>query len=177
MARLPILKHPDPRLRQLANPVTAFDDDLATLVEDMLETMYSADAIGLSAPQVDDHRRVLVIDPTVSRDEPQIFINPEIQSRAKFALVEEGCLSVPDMVGNVVRATEVAVTAYDRHGASFQHPLSGMAAVSLQHEIDHLDGTLFIDRLSMVEKLRMRVFAPALYRRARDLQRAEVERR
>ncbi len=139
--------------------------------------MYAADAIGLSATQVDVHRRVLVIDPTVSRDAPQLFINPEIQSRAKFAIVEESCLSVPDIIGNVVRATEVTVNAFDRDGASFQRQLSGMAAVSLQHEIDHLDGTLFIDRLSMLEKLRMRVFAPTLFRRTRDLQRAEAGRR
>jgi peptide deformylase len=173
MTRLDILEHPDPRLRQRARPVVSFDRDLGVLIDDMLETVRGAGGIGLSATQVGDQRRVLVIDPDGGGQTARVFVNPEIEHKTRFGFVEESCLSVPGVVGNVVRATEVTVSAQDGHGARFQRRLAGMAAVSLQHEIDHLDGVLFIDRLSALEKLRMRLFAREHYRMARAALRAE----
>lgn len=159
MAKLEILETPDPRLRLAANPVTDFGDDLARFVDDLLETLYSTDAIGLSAPQVGDRRHVLVADLSDSRDAPEIYVNAELVSKSGWGLVEESCLSVPGVVGNVVRATAIRVSAQDRTGAFFERELSGMHAVCLQHEMDHLDGKLFIDNLPMLEKLRLRIFS------------------
>ncbi len=159
MAKLEILETPDPRLRLAANPVTAFDDDLNRFVDDLLETLYSTAAIGLSAPQVGDRRNVLVADMSESRDAPEIYINANLVSKSGWGLVEESCLSVPGLVGNMVRATTIRVSAQDRTGASFERELSGMHAVCLQHEMDHLEGKLFIDSLPMLEKLRLRIFS------------------
>lgn len=161
MSRLEILEYPDPRLRLCANPVTAFDESLSQLVDDLLETLHAHKAIGLSATQVDDRREVLVIDTSGEASAPQVYVNPEIRSRAAWGIVEESCLSVPGVVGNVIRATEVAVLAQDRHGEPFERTLTGMAAVCLQHEIDHLAGKLFIDRLSIFRRFRLRARARA----------------
>ena len=160
MALLEILEHPDPRLRLRAKPVETFDGALDQFVDDLLETLYSTNAIGMSATQVGDQRSVLVIDLSETRTAPQIYINPEILSQSEWGLVEESCLSVPGMVGNVVRATKLRVSARDRTGKSFEEDLTGMHAVCLQHEMDHLEGKLFIDRLPILEKLRLRFFRP-----------------
>jgi peptide deformylase len=165
MAKLEILEYPDPRLRLKAEPVSAFDPSLAQLVDDLVETLHAHKAIGLSAPQVDDRRQVLVIDNSGDGSAPQVFVNPEIRSRAAWGLVEESCLSVPGVVGNVIRATQVSVRAQDRHGESFTRELTGMDAVCLQHEVDHLAGKLFIDRLSIFRRLRIRARARAAARR------------
>ncbi len=159
MALLDILEHPDPRLRLRAEPVAAFDETLGRFVEDLLETLYSTDAIGLSAPQVGDRRNVLVMDLSETRTTPEVYINPEIGSKSGFGLVEESCLSVPGVTGNVVRAVTLSVSAQDRSGTFFDRELTGMHSVCLQHEMDHLEGKLFIDRLPMLEKLRLRFFS------------------
>lgn len=160
MACLEILEHPDPRLRLQAAPVTDFDEELDGFVGDLLDTLYATTAIGLSATQVGDRRRILVIDLSENRSEPEVYINPEILAAAEWGLVEESCLSVPGVVGNVVRATKLRVSAYDRTGRSFERNVSGMHAICLQHEMDHLDGKLFTDRLPILEKLRLRFFRP-----------------
>lgn len=161
MARLPILEYPDPRLRRRAERVDRFDADLARLVEGLLETLYATGGIGLCAPQVNDPRQVLVIDLSGNASDPQVYVNPDILASAVPALVEESCLSVPGFVGNVVRATQLRVRAQDPTGAFFERELEGMAAVCLQHEMDHLEGRLFVDRLSFFQRLRFRAAARA----------------
>ena len=156
MAQLTILEFPDPRLRTRAAPVSAFDESLARLIEDLLETMYGAPGIGLAATQVNVHRAVLVIDVSESRNEPQIFINPQILSREGAAQSEEGCLSVPQVYEPVERAERVRVRAQDRHGAHFERELDGLLAVCVQHEMDHLVGRLFVDYLSNLKRERIR---------------------
>jgi len=156
MAVLPILEYPDPRLRDRAVPVTAFDEALGRLIDDMLETMYAAPGIGLSATQVNVHRRLLVVDVSEKRDEPLVFVNPEIVSREGAAKTEEGCLSVPGIFDQVERAAKVRVRAQDRTGAWFERDFDGMLAVCLQHEMDHLDGKLFVDYLSDLKRERIR---------------------
>lgn len=168
MARLQILEYPDPRLRLTAAPVTAFDDSLARLIDDLLETLYANKAIGLSAPQVDDQRQVAVIDVSGDASAPHVLVNPKIVSKAAWGLVEESCLSVPEIVGNVIRATEVRVRARDRNGELFERDLAGMEAVCVQHEVDHLAGKLFIDRLSPFRRLGIRFRAGARARRGRS---------
>ena len=157
MARLDILEHPDPRLRVPCTPVSTFDDGLDSLIEDMLDTMNATSSIGLSAPQVNDTRQVLIIDNSNDASDPQIFINPEITGKSAWGLVEESCLSLPGVTGNVLRATEIRVAAQDRNGNAFERDLSAMDAVCLQHELDHLHGKLFIDRLSFFRRLRLRL--------------------
>ena len=159
MAQRDILEYPDPRLNLPTNPVTAFDDDLGQLVDDLLETLYARKGLGLSAPQVNDRRAVLVLDLSGDASAPQVYINPEILAKAAWGLVEESCLSVPGVVGNVVRATEIRVRAQDRTGEIFECDLTGMDAVCVQHEMDHLAGKLFIERLSIFRRLRIRVAA------------------
>ncbi|HXS26885.1 MAG TPA: peptide deformylase [Steroidobacteraceae bacterium] len=156
MALLPILEYPDPRLRERALPVTAFDEAFGRLVDDMLETMYAAPGIGLSATQVNVRRRLLVIDISEKHDEPLVFVNPEILSREGAAKSEEGCLSVPGIFDQIERAAKVRVRAQDRHGEWFERDLEGMLAVCLQHEMDHLDGKLFVDYLSDIKRDRIR---------------------
>jgi peptide deformylase len=153
MAQLTILEFPDPRLRTRAAPVQAFDAALARLIEDMLETMYAAPGIGLAATQVNVHQRLVVIDVSEGRDEPQVFINPEILERSGTELSEEGCLSVPEIFEPVER---VRVRAQDRHGRHFERELDGLLAVCLQHELDHLEGKLFVDYLSSLKRERIR---------------------
>lgn len=156
MAIRPILLHPDPRLRAPARPVAAVDDGLADLVADLLDTMRAHRAVGLCAPQIGDMRRVCVIDPAGDGAAPQVFVDPEIVRRGRaWGLVEESCLSVPGVSGMVWRDTRVTVRAQDADGRPFERALAGMEAVALQHELDHLDGRLFIDRLSPVRRLAM----------------------
>ncbi len=165
MSRLPILEYPDARLRLRSLPVERFDSELSGFVDDLFETLYSSGAIGLSAPQVDDRRRVLVMDLSGDASAPRTFVNPEILTRSALGLVEESCLSVPGVVGNVIRPTEIRVRAQDPTGATFETDLAGMEAVCLHHELDHLDGRLFVDRLSLFRRLRIRAAALARARR------------
>jgi peptide deformylase len=156
MAQLSILEFPDPRLRTRAAPVRDFDATLARLIEDMLETMYAAPGIGLAATQVNVHRALLVVDISEAKNEPQAFINPQILSRDGVTQTEEGCLSVPQIYELVERAERVRVRAQDRHGAHFERDLEGLLAVCVQHEMDHLDGRLFVDYLSNLKRERIR---------------------
>jgi len=156
MALLPILEFPDPRLRTRAEPVQLFDDALRQLVADMLQTMYAAPGIGLAATQVDVHRRLLVMDVSAEQDQPQVYINPEIVTRDGVEVSEEGCLSVPNIFEQVERAARIQVRAQDQHGAPFERELEGLAAVCLQHELDHLAGKLFVDYLSGLKRERIR---------------------
>lgn len=161
MAILSILEYPDPRLRQRAEPVSTFDASTTRLVGDLIETLYGTTGIGLSAPQAGIRQAILVMDLSGSASAPEVYINPKILTRALPGLVEESCLSVPGVVGNVVRATQVRVRAQVPTGKVFQRDLEGMHAVCVQHEMDHLSGRLFIDRLSLVRRLRIRLAASA----------------
>jgi peptide deformylase len=152
MAKLEIIEFPDARLRTVAKPVEAFDAALGDLIDNLLETMYSADGIGLAATQVNVHRRLLVLDVSETRDQPLIYINPEIIESEGSETCEEGCLSVPGIYAEVSRAEKIRVSARDRDGKSFEQELEGMHAVCLQHEMDHLDGTLFVDYLSPLKQ-------------------------
>jgi peptide deformylase len=156
MALLPILEFPDPRLRTRAQPVEHVDDALRKLIDDMFETMYAAPGIGLAATQVNVHKRLVVIDVSESRKEPRVFINPEILSREGVEETEEGCLSVPGVYDKVTRANRVRVRALDRDGKPFELDADGLLAVCIQHEIDHLDGKLFVDYLSELKRTRIR---------------------
>ena len=156
MTRLTILEYPDPRLRTRAAPVDAVDARLRELIDDMLETMYAANGIGLAATQVDVHRRLLVADVSEERNEPRIFINPEILARDGTETSQEGCLSVPGYYDDVERAARIRVRATDRDGKYFEVDLDGLLAVCVQHEIDHLDGKLFVDYLSEMKRQRVR---------------------
>lgn len=156
MAIRTILEFPDQRLRTRARPVTKFDAELGKLIDDMFETMYAAPGIGLAASQVDVHQRVLVIDISDNRDQPRAFINPEILAREGEAETEEGCLSVPGIFDGVVRASKVRVRWQDRTGAVSEEAFEGMMAVCIQHEMDHLDGKLFVDYLSDLKRQRIR---------------------
>jgi peptide deformylase len=156
MGRLAVLEYPDPRLRTKARPVSSFDDSLKRLIADMFETMYAARAIGLAASQVDVHLQLITIDISPEAISPQVFINPKILSRGQTGLVEESCLSVPGVLVNVKRATKLRVRTQDTTGAFHDRDLDGIQAVCLQHEMDHLEGRLFVDRLSLFKRLRIR---------------------
>ena len=156
MAKLKILEFPDPRLRKKAVPVTAVDDALRQLIDDMFETMYDAPGIGLAATQIDVHRRLLVADVSVEKDDPYVLINPEIVARDGVEVSEEGCLSVPGYYEEVERAEHVRVKYLDRSGESMEADFEGLLAVCVQHEIDHLDGRLFVDYLSEAKRQRIR---------------------
>ena len=156
MGRLTILEYPDPRLRTRAQPVTQFDAALSRLIDDMFETMYAAPGIGLAATQVDAHKRLIVLDVSEQHDVPQVFINPEILGREGQAKSEEGCLSVPGVFEDIQRAERIRVRAQDRDGTVFERDLEGLAAVCLQHEMDHLEGKLFVDYLSDLKRDRIR---------------------
>jgi peptide deformylase len=149
---LEILEFPDPRLRTVAKPVETFDGALETLVASMLETMYRAQGIGLAATQVNHHQRLLVMDISEERNAPKVFINPEIRESSGSQVYEEGCLSVPGIYANVERAEWVRVEARLPDGSTFEEELDGLDAVCLQHEIDHLDGKLFVDYLSPLKR-------------------------
>jgi peptide deformylase len=156
MALLPILEYPDPRLRTKAAPVTVFDAALKQRIDDLFATMYAAPGIGLAATQVDWHYRLIVIDLSKEQDQREVFINPRILSREGQATGEEGCLSVPGIYDDVPRAARVRVSAQDADGRTFERDLDGMLAVCLQHEMDHLDGKLFVDYLSELKRQRIR---------------------
>ncbi len=156
MAILDILHFPDPRLRTRAKPVDQVDDSIRTLVDDMFETMYEAPGIGLAATQVNVHRRVVVIDISEDRSRPQVFINPEILASEGVEETDEGCLSVPGIYEKVQRAERVRVRALDRDGQPFELDADGLLAVCIQHEIDHLNGKLFVDYLSQLKRQRIR---------------------
>ena len=157
MAVLEILEFPDPRLRTKAKPVTQVTDATRRLVKDMFETMYDAPGIGLAATQVNVHERVLVIDVSETRDEPQVFINPESTVLdPELGEYDEGCLSVPGFYETVCRPSRISVTALDQEGESFTRELDGLLAICLQHEIDHLEGKLFVDYLSPLKRQRIR---------------------
>ena len=156
MALRTILEYPDPRLRTRAQPVTQFDAELGKLIDDMFETMYAAPGIGLAATQVDVHKRVVVIDVSEERNQPLVFINPEILSREGEEVSEEGCLSVPENFAEVKRAAKVRIRAHDRKGELFERDYEGVLAVCVQHEMDHLEGKLFVDYLSDLKRERIR---------------------
>lgn len=152
MSQLNILQFPDPRLRTVARPVERVDDALRALVADMLETMYAARGIGLAATQVDRSERVLVMDLSEQRDEPRVLINPEIIDRQGTQVCEEGCLSVPGEYAEVQRAERIRVRHLDCDGESCEFDADGLLAVCIQHEIDHLDGKVFVDYLSPLKR-------------------------
>jgi peptide deformylase len=156
MAKLAILEYPDPRLRIRAEPVTKVDAEIRQLADDLLETMYAAEGIGLAATQVDRHQRVLVIDVSEAGNEPHCFINPEIIEASGETTGSEGCLSVPEYYDSVARAERILVRAQDREGRSFELRAEGMLAVCIQHEMDHLEGKLFVDYLSEMKRQRLR---------------------
>ncbi|HKK22528.1 MAG TPA: peptide deformylase [Pseudohaliea sp.] len=157
MAIMDILAFPDPRLRTRAAPVESVDDALRTLIDDLLETMYDAGGIGLAATQVNVHRRLLVMDTSAERDRPMVYINPtfEILDPA-LGEYDEGCLSVPGFYETVNRPRRITVRALDRDGEAFTEELEGLAAICLQHEVDHLDGKLFVDYISPLKRQRIR---------------------
>lgn len=156
MAILNILHFPDPRLRNKAQVVKSFDDDLRKLATDMLETMYQAPGIGLASIQVNDPRRIVVIDISESHDDPLCLVNPEILVRDGEQKMDEGCLSVPGVYEPVVRATDIKVRAQNLEGETLEFAANDLLAVCIQHELDHLDGRLFIDNLSSLKRQRIR---------------------
>ena len=156
MTILNILHFPDPRLRNVAQPVEQVDDSVRQLVDDMFETMYAAPGIGLAATQVNIARRIVVIDISEEKDQPLCLINPEILELDGVEEMEEGCLSVPGVYERVQRAEQVKVAALDRTGKPFEMQADGLLAVCIQHEIDHLDGKLFVDYLSQLKRTRIR---------------------
>lgn len=156
MAKLTILEFPDPRLRKTASPVNTVDDALRELIDSMFETMYAAPGIGLAATQVDVHRRFLVADVSADNDAPHVFINPVILEKDGVQVSEEGCLSVPGYYEEVERAEHIRVRYQDRNGEEVEAEFEGLLAVVVQHEIDHLDGKLFVDYLSEAKRSRIR---------------------
>ncbi|MFK8052812.1 MAG: peptide deformylase [Woeseiaceae bacterium] len=166
MAQQQILEYPDPRLNLVSAPVTVFDDALGQLVDDLLETLYATSGIGLCAPQIGVQQRVLVMDLSEDHSDPHVFINPEILNLATPCMVEESCLSVPDYAGVIRRNADARVRFNDRHGESLERDLSGMSAVCLQHEIDHLDGKLFVENLSFLKRLFFNATAAKRLRKA-----------
>ena len=157
MAKLPILHFPDPRLRTRAKPVPRVDDNIRRLADDMLETMYDAPGIGLAATQVNQHIRLLVLDISEDKTAPQVFINPVITPLTQDCVpYEEGCLSVPGSYDEVQRPARIRVEALDRDGKPFTLETDGLLAVCLQHEVDHLEGKLFVDYLSPLKRQRIK---------------------
>lgn len=157
MAILTILEFPDPRLRSRAKPVAVVDQRIGGLVDDMFETMYAAKGIGLAATQVNVHERVVVMDLSETHDQPRVFINPEIEVLGDDTQdYEEGCLSVPGFYELVARPADIRVRALDRDGNPFELKPDGLLAVCIQHELDHLDGKLFVDYLTPLKRLRIR---------------------
>lgn len=156
MARLDILHFPDSRLRKKALPVETVDDAIRALVDDMFETMYAAPGIGLAATQVNVQKRVIVLDISENKDQPLALINPTLLTHQGEAESEEGCLSVPGVYDIVQRAERIRVSALDRNGDSLVFDAEGLLAICIQHEIDHLDGKLFVDYLSPLKRNRIR---------------------
>ncbi|ODU10869.1 MAG: peptide deformylase [Rubrivivax sp. SCN 71-131] len=166
MACLNILRYPDPRLHTVARPVAAVDERIRRLVDDMLETMYAAEGVGLAATQVDVHECVIVMDTSETRDHPIVLVNPEqIWQSEEMRVAEEGCLSVPAIYDKVERHASVKVRALDRQGEGFEMHAEGLAAVCVQHEMDHLRGKVFVEYLSALKRDRIRT---KLLKKARD---------
>jgi len=156
MAILEILEYPDERLRTIAETVTTFDASLKTITDNMLETMYAAPGIGLAATQVNVHQRIVVIDTSDNKDDPVILINPEIDNLQGVEVMEEGCLSFPGIFAEVERADTLTLTAQDLQGETFTIEADELLAVCIQHELDHLQGKLFVDYLSKLKQQRIR---------------------
>lgn len=166
MAQLTILRYPDPRLHSVAKPVSTVDDRIRRLADDMLESMYAADGVGLAATQVDVHERLIVIDTSENRDDPRVLINPELTARsAEMAVAEEGCLSVPAIYDKVERHARVTVRALGRDGEAYEFEADGLLAVCVQHEMDHLLGKVFVEYLSPLKRDRIRT---RMLKKARD---------
>ncbi len=157
MAKLTILEFPDPRLRTKAQPVERIDDpQLQRLIDDMFETMYAAPGVGLAATQVNVHKRFMVIDVSEDKDQPRVFINPQITAKDGVETYQEGCLSFPGIYADVERAARIRVAAIDRHGKPFEIEADGLLAICVQHEIDHLEGKVFVDYLSPFKREQVR---------------------
>lgn len=172
MALLTILRYPDPRLHTVAKPVAQVDERISRLVDDMLETMYEAEGVGLAATQVDVHEQVVVIDTSDTRDRPLVLINPEIVARSdEMSVADEGCLSVPAVYERVRRHARVAVRALDRQGKVFEREADGLTAVCIQHELDHLLGKVFVEYLSPFKRDRIR---SRMQKKSRDLERSRA---
>lgn len=166
MALLPILRYPDPRLHTVAQPVAAVDARITRLADDMLETMYQADGVGLAATQVDVHERLIVMDTSEGRDQPMVVINPElIETSAEMKVAEEGCLSVPTIYDKVERHARVKVRALGRDGQPYEFEAEGLMAVCIQHEMDHLMGKVFVEYLSALKRDRIKT---KLVKKARE---------
>ena len=152
MSNLNILEFPDPRLTTVASDVEVFDESLKKLIQDMIETMYSAHGIGLAATQVNVHKRLLVLDVSENQDQPRVYINPQILTSEGEQDHEEGCLSVPGIYASVKRAENITIRAKDTDGNTFEEQAEGLHAVCIQHEMDHLIGRLFVDYLSPLKR-------------------------
>ena len=177
MALLPILNFPDPRLRTKAKPVAVVNDEIRTLASDMLETMYAAPGIGLAASQVDKHIQLIVMDLSEDRDEPLVFINPKITPLTdETQPYEEGCLSIPEVYEKVDRSAKIKIDALDLQGQPFTLEAEGLLAVCIQHEMDHLDGKLFVDYLSPLKRQRIREKLTKA-ERVREKEKVSVKRR
>jgi peptide deformylase len=169
MAKLQILRYPDPRLHTVAKPVATVDARIRQLVDDMLESMYDADGVGLAATQVDVHERVIVMDTSDERDDPRVLINPELVDwSVEMTLADEGCLSVPLVFDKVPRHAKVTVRALDRAGAMQQFEAEGLLAICVQHEMDHLMGKVFVEYLSQLKRDRIKT---KMLKKARDEER------
>ncbi|WP_241618803.1 peptide deformylase [Rosenbergiella epipactidis] len=168
MSVLQVLHYPDERLRKVAKPVAQVTSDIKQIVDDMFETMYAEEGIGLAATQVDIHQRIIVIDVSEERNERLVLINPEILSKCGETGIEEGCLSIPEQRALVPRAEKVSVQALNREGEQFELDADGLLAICIQHEIDHLEGKLFIDYLSPLKRQRIRQKLEKLARQNRD---------
>jgi peptide deformylase len=170
MALLPILRYPDPRLHTVAAPVAEVDEQVRQLVDDMLQTMYESDGVGLAATQVDVHRRVIVMDTSEQRDDPRVLINPELVKISDEMMVgEEGCLSVPTIYDAVPRHARVTVRALGRDGEPYEFDAEGLTAVCVQHEMDHLLGKVFVEYLSPLKRERIKT---KMLKKAREEQKA-----
>jgi peptide deformylase len=168
MSRLTILRYPDPRLHTVAREVKQVDDRIRRLVDDMVETMYASDGVGLAATQVDVHERVIVMDTSEQHDQPLVLINPAITQRSdEMAINEEGCLSVPQIYDRVERHARVTVQALNRDGEPFEMEAEGLSAVCVQHEMDHLQGKVFVEYLSPLKRNRIRT---KMLKKSRDEQ-------
>ena len=170
MAKLDILRYPDPRLHKVARSVDVVDDRIRQLVDDMLETMYDAEGVGLAATQVDQHERVIVIDTSEGRDAPIVLINPAlVETSEEMSVSEEGCLSVPEIYDRVERHMRVRVRALDRTGESRELDADGLLAIAVQHEMDHLLGKVFVEYLSPLKRTRIKT---RMLKKTRDEARA-----
>ncbi|BBB24630.1 peptide deformylase [Amphritea japonica] len=165
MSLLPILEFPDPRLRTVAEPVTVFNDELRQLIKDMFETMYDAPGIGLAATQINVHQRIITIDTSEEKNDPLVVINPQVEILTdETEKLQEGCLSVPGFYEDVIRPNRIRLTAQDEQGETYSLEADDLLAVCIQHEIDHLEGKLFVDYLSPLKRTRIRSKLDKLHR-------------